>query len=251
LHENLSARWYANYKGDRTVADIISRVLIGLLLLVAGCAVRAEELVPASQRACPPSADWWTPQEKFVWARVCIGEEADFNVWPGYGGHLNPKMPEGWPDNRVLQSAFLETIVLKDPYRRALTRHGVVIVGARFVEKIDLEGAELQQPLLLDGSLIEEGADFRRIKSRYPISFARSKVAGVLNMNGLDLDANLTLADGEFDTVDLVTAHVGGQINLNNSKVHSLLDMGAAPDLGQESSPMIFRCISNSAGSSG
>jgi hypothetical protein len=68
------------------------------------------------------AAEDWTPQEKFVWERVAAGKIADFNTTGGYGGNLDPKKPKGWPDNRVLRSAFLETILLKDPYRRNLTR---------------------------------------------------------------------------------------------------------------------------------
>jgi hypothetical protein len=35
----------------------------------------------------------WTPQEKFVWKRVCVGEIANFNAAPGYGGMLDPTKP--------------------------------------------------------------------------------------------------------------------------------------------------------------
>jgi hypothetical protein len=126
---------------------------------------------------CSVSADpRWTDQEKFVWERVCVGKTADFNAEPGYGGALDSKKPEGWPQNRVLRPAFLQTILLKDPYRRALTG-GVDIAGARFTEAIDLENAELEHPLGLYSSLLEGGLQLSRVRSKYPITFSYSKVS--------------------------------------------------------------------------
>lgn len=172
------------------------------------------------------AAEDWTPQEKFVWERVAAGAIANFNSADGYGGNFDPKKPEGWPDNRVLRSAFLEMILLKDAYRSKLTRRGVTICGARFTETIDLEGAELQHRLGLVNSLIEKGANLSGLRSKYPIALSGSKVAGPLQTNGLDLDASLLVSDGEFAEMDFVTAHVGGQLILRGSKVTGKLSMG-------------------------
>jgi hypothetical protein len=173
-----------------------------------------------------PAVEDWTPQEKFVWQRVTGGKIADFNTTDGYGGDLDPKKPEGWPENRVLRSAFLETILLKEPYRRNLTRRGVVIFGARFTEAIELEGAEFNHRLGLVNNLIEKGVNFSGLRSKYPISLSGSKVSGTFEANGLHLDASLLMRNGEFAEMDFVTAHVGGQLILSGSKVTSKLGMG-------------------------
>jgi hypothetical protein len=183
--------------------------------------------MPDNATSAVPPAEDWTPQEKFVWERVAAGEIADFNTADGYGGNLDPKMPEGWPDNRVLRSAFLETILLKDPYRRNLTRHGVIIIGARFTQAIELEGAELGHRLGLPYGLIEKGANLRRLKSKYLIVLSGSKVVGSFETDGLDLDTSLFMRDGEFDEMDFVAAHVGGQLSLSGSKVTGKLSMGS------------------------
>ena len=73
-----------------------------------------------------------------MWNQVYIGAIADFNKAEGYGGELDPKKPEGWPKSRVLQPEFLETILLREPYRSALRRQGVCIVGAWFTEPLNL-----------------------------------------------------------------------------------------------------------------
>jgi hypothetical protein len=110
--------------------------IIVFAVLVAPFCVRAEEQaqpVPADKKCSIPADELWKPQENFIWEQVCVGEEANFNKADGYGGELDPKMPSGLPDSRVVSSTFLETILLKDRYRRALTRFGVRIIGARFM----------------------------------------------------------------------------------------------------------------------
>src|SRR5882724_7405692 len=201
-------------------------ILAVLMLLIASLGARAQQVPPPLDQPCPvPADERWTPQEKFVWERVCVGEEADFNLAPGYGGDLDPKEPDGWTQNRVLRPAFLAMILLKDPYSRALHPSGVVIAGARFLETIDLSSAELRHPLLLVNSLVEKGARFTRLRSKYPIAIARSKVAGDVDINGLDLEANLALQGSEFANLNLINTHVSRQVNLFRSKVADVLLM--------------------------
>lgn len=62
-----------------------------------------------------------TSQEKWVWGQICLGKVADFNITKGYGGSLDPREPKEWVEKRVLRPKFLETILLFEPYRDALT----------------------------------------------------------------------------------------------------------------------------------
>ena len=59
----------------------------------------------------------WRRQEQWVWECVQAGTIANFNTTEGYGGQLDPKDPQDWPDTRILRSTFLETILLLEPYR--------------------------------------------------------------------------------------------------------------------------------------
>lgn len=117
----------------------------------------------------------WTPQEKWVWKQVCEGKTADFNKAEGYGDKLDPKKPEEWPKSRVLQPKFLETILLHEPYRSALTRYGVRIVGAWFKEPLDLSNATLTQELWLESSLFESDVDLNGLNSSHVISLEGPK----------------------------------------------------------------------------
>src|SRR5262245_37465801 len=179
-------------------------VLIGLTLLVAPVCASAQPAPdpPSLDEPCPVPADpRWTPQEAFVWERICVGKEADFNEAPGYGGELDPKSQSDWPQNRILRSAFLEMILLKDPYRRVLTHHGVGIRGARFSEALDLAGAELPCVLALVDSLFERGAKLAELKSKHFLILHNSNVQGMLHLGGAQV--RLLVMSSMFSDVDL------------------------------------------------
>ncbi len=136
-----------------------------------------------SNHECPvPTDPSWTAQEIFVWNHVCVGADADFTSEPGYGGTIDPQQPGGLPNSRVLTSRFIETILLDEKYSGALTRLGAVIVGARFSEPIDLVDADLSRDVTLKDCLLENGANFRGLRSHHRISLTGSKIVGVLDM---------------------------------------------------------------------
>jgi hypothetical protein len=175
-----------------------------LLAAVSVCAGEPNQSASVDAKCSVPSDEHWTPQEKFVWERICIGNIADFNKEPPYGGHLDPRMAAGLPESRVIRPTFLETILLEEKYRRAIKRHGVRIFGGRFTEKIDLQNAELQNGLWLQRCLLEKGVDFSWLRSSRPIGFAGSKVGGKLEMYGLHVDSNLFLhSEAEFADINL------------------------------------------------
>jgi hypothetical protein len=129
----------------------------------------------------------WTPQEKWVWNQVCEGKIADFNEAKGYGGNLDPKKPEKWPESRILRPKFLERILLHEPYRSALTHRGMWIVGAWFKERLDLSNATLVYPLKLERSIFESDVNLSFLKTSQLISLVGSKFTGPLNMDSLQV----------------------------------------------------------------
>jgi hypothetical protein len=204
-----------------------SPILLALTLFIAPTGASSQQpMAPVSlDDPCSVSSDSrWTPQEKFVWERVCVGDVANFNAAPEYGGDLDPTKAAGWPQSRILRPAFLQMILFKDPYRRVLTRRGVLIRGARFTEAVDLENAELEHPLELRDSLLEKGVNLRRVRSKFPIGFSRSNVGNAVDMYELQLDADLVMGNGEFTDVSLKRAHVS-LLDMRGSKVTGKLDM--------------------------
>jgi hypothetical protein len=199
--------------------------VVVLPLLVASPSARGEDTaqpVSANGTCSVPADPQWTPQEKFVWQCVCADEVADFNKAPGYGGDLDPRKPEGWPNSRILMPTFLEAILLEGKYR---TRHGVRIVGARFTQTVDLEAAQLGNDLVLDRSLLEKGMNFAGLRSPGKIALIGSKVTGIVNLEGLHINQSLMMPNSDLDTVLLSSAHVGGQLVLVGSKVTGTLGM--------------------------
>jgi hypothetical protein len=148
-------------------------------LFVVPVSVDAEQVPLPIAKECHVDGDArWSKQENFVWQKLCIGETANFNEQEGYGGELDPKKPEGFPERRILTPTFLEEVLLDHRYRQALTRRGVRIIGARFNERIDLESAKLAHELWLEKSILEQGANLERLKTPQQIGLWGCKVPG-------------------------------------------------------------------------
>jgi hypothetical protein len=201
-------------------------LLIALAVLAVPIAAYADtppQPIPADGNCAVPVDPDWTKQEQFVWLNVCVGKEADFNKAPGYGGDLDPKGPNGLPESRILRSSFLETILLKDKYRSALTRLGVRITGARFTDTVDLQNAELGHDLWLDRSLLEKGVNLEAVETRRRMAFDGSKILGTFNAAGSRISEDLSMYQTEFsDDVDLSRAQVGNLLFLRGSTVASI-----------------------------
>jgi hypothetical protein len=211
----------------RTYALCLLLALAALAALIAAHADSPPQPIPAEGKCAVPVDPTWTKQEQFVWLNVCGGKEANFNNAAGFGGNLDPKSPTGLPESRILRPSFLETILLKDEYRNALTRLGVHIIGARFTEPLNLQNAELQHDLWLDRSLLENGANLSGAETKRQMAFDHSRILGTFNAAGAQIDKDLYMRGAEFrDNINLSEAHVGGQLVLDGSTVKGPLDMG-------------------------
>jgi len=175
----------------------------------------------------------WTPQEKWVWEQVCVGKIADLGIIKAVVGTLTQKETKEWSEKSVLRPAFLETILLHEPYRGAITRHGVRIVGAWFKETLDLSNATLSHPLSLLNSRFDSMVDLSRMQSLSYLSLHGSKFKGKLDMNSIEVTGSLFMGKdpecenaAEFEKeVDLRSAKIDGQLNMIGSKFKGNLDM--------------------------
>jgi len=69
--------------------------ILFLAIVITSLGFNAAKLVhsaPATARCPLPPDEGWTSQERFVWERVCVGEEADFNKEAAYGGNLDSRV---------------------------------------------------------------------------------------------------------------------------------------------------------------
>jgi hypothetical protein len=185
--------------------------------------------VPADGQCAVPADPGWTKQEQFIWLTVCAGKEADFNKEPDYGGDLDPKGAAGLPDSRILRPSFIETILLKDKYRNALTRFGVRIAGARFSDILDLRNAELAHELWLDRSLFEKGVNLQGLKTSRRITFDRSKTLGEFNAVRAHIEQDLSMHGAEISgDVNLRRVYVGNELDLNGTAALGEINLNTA-----------------------
>ena len=168
----------------------------------------------------------WTPQEQWVWDQVSQGEIADFNKAAGYGGELEPKQLERWPESRILRPKFLETILLLETYRGTLTVHGVMIVGAWFKEPLDLSNAILAHQLALPNCIFDSDVNLSFLKTPYSIDVRSSKFSRTLSMCSSKVAGHLVHDGAEFaDEVYLDWAKIGDQLSMSGCKFSGKLSM--------------------------
>ncbi len=170
-----------------------------------------------------PAPENWSEAETWAWDEIRAGRPADFHA---RDGPLDPKTPEGWDGTRKLGQAFLETLLLDEPYRGATPRRGVRIVGAWFPEPIDLANARVEHELWFDQSRFETRVDLSDLKIVGPLSLRGSTFGGTLVMQRLQVDSSLYMRDSaEFAEVNLRNAKVGGQLSMIGSRFGGTLDL--------------------------
>ena len=198
----------------------------------------------AEQKAQVDPDKSWSEAERWAWAEIRAGRISDFHA---RHGKLDPKEPGGWDETRKLSQAFLETILVREPFKGAVPRQGVRIVGAWFEEPIELENAQIVPQLWLDQCRFERTVDFGSATFSSHLSFEGSRLpeanlshakvcgqvnmsgstfASELNMNGLQVDGNLFRFNGaRFAEVDLGSARVKGQLSMIGSTFTGKLNM--------------------------
>lgn len=135
----------------------------------------------------------WTPQESWVWERLCDGTIADLDAAGAFGPRTVPGEVATWNDSRAISSEFLCTILLNEPYVSFLDGKRVWIKGAWYRDHVELADVNIPVALFLDnsrfeGTLTVEGS---RISGRFSVS--DSVVAGGLNLHDTTVDGSIYL----------------------------------------------------------
>lgn len=167
----------------------------------------------------------WSEAERFVWGQTCAGKEADFNERGKK--KLDPTSSLCWGESRRISSEFLETILFEQRFREKVTRKGVIITGAYFPDKLDLEDGHLPWPLNLNHSRLKKGLGMSGLQADRFVSFSGSCVMGKLDMNIVSIGSSLYMNDGTFEEISLRGARIGGQLNMSSATVTGELDMDA------------------------
>lgn len=213
-----------------------------LVLQVAGPVLLAVALYSLPARAVDPTAecialqsDRWTPQEVWIWEKLCAAETADLNVRDGLDEELDALTAplDAWTESRKVTTAFLRDILLHSPFVDALRNKPVRISGAWFAEPIRMEGAHLQNYLALVWSRFDEAVrisngtaasrfmvwrswfreSFRfHVMDGYELLLLSSRFDGDVIMWGVNSARAIAIEGSEFN----------GYVNLTGSKARNI-----------------------------
>ncbi len=200
-------------------------ILVMFLPALGNAKANSSSLPGQTCQAKPVGA--WSIQEKWVWQKVCVGEIADLKqfIIEEFGKKVSePKKKESL---KVLSPIFLETILLHNPYRKAVTRQGIRIIGAKFTKGIDLTGAQIAFPLWLLNSTFEKALRLKYLQTPYLLIFQGSKFSDVVDLDSVKVGQNLFLRQAKFTQLILRGAQINGQLDMSGSIFSDTVDMDA------------------------
>lgn len=209
---------------------------------------------PASaQSDCKaPDDQSWLDAEIYAWEQMCKGEWADFNRG---GPPLDPSQDDGWFEERVIRSEFIEWMVSKDPADLgAINRYGIQLMGAWLREPVDISEAVLPFSFRCQGCRIAElnaeraaiggSLDLRVTTIERDLHLLRTEVDGQLLLNdGSEVRGTLRagsatvagdvfLDDSRYADVRLQHAKIDGQLSARNVEQHSGAFIGNGMSVG-------------------
>jgi hypothetical protein len=192
------------------------RALLIALTLVGGLAVTpaaAKPALPGEECQVKPHPKWSKNEQK-VWKDICEGRESNLIGLP--------------ESERVLTSAFLETILVHKPWRETIPRQGVKIIGAIFKQEINLSGVKIDHEFWLYNCIFENNANFIDFKSSSLLIFSGSEFKAFLDLQRAKIDKNLFMRKTIINSANLAGAQIGGQLDMEGAKVSGQLNMDSA-----------------------
>jgi uncharacterized protein YjbI with pentapeptide repeats len=168
----------------------------------------------------------WTDLECWAWREIGAGRAADINQ--RLGRTADPNDPADWSADRRLSAAFLQTIALHEPFKQALPRHGIEIIGAWFDQPLDLRDGRVKGVLWLHQCRFEQKVGFNGLRSESVISLQGSVFEDDIDMRSLEVEGGLYMRNGaRFKGVNLYGARIGRNINTSRASFAGRLILNA------------------------
>lgn len=155
----------------------------------------------------------WTASERWVWCEVCAGRSADLRTKP--------------ESERVLSSEFLQTIVVRSPYKEAIGAHGVHLIGATFPNAVDLSDADLPRRLVFEHSQFKGKLKLHRTMSNGYLSMANSHLEDGADLSFSSLN-QVEIRDSVLKRFDAASTVIRKQLVLQRAQVAEAANLFSA-----------------------
>ena len=207
----------------------VKALTIGVILCIAACHAAAERGRPALPGAtlCPTPLEKapgpWSDQETWAWdERICLGKVADLSKRDPeeMSCHFTDSTAElKYSDAQVITAKFMQTVMFHAPFRDALTRAGISIRCAAFLDQLDLSKGDFEHSLTFEKSYFAQGVRLTGLSIRRSLSLLGSRMAGEMAADDLVLGGTLFVdGNSRFDQgVTLSGVEVGGDLRLRHS----------------------------------
>ena len=173
---------------------------------------------------CSKLAARWSIPEQFLWTRTCAGEVVDFNKL--LDKHADPKAhSEISSILRRISSEFLETVLFRQPFRDAVTTHGVRVKGAFFDENVDLNNGQLPWQLQLVDSRFEADLNMRELQTQGEVSINGSFVQGRLHVDSAKVGSHLSVSGADLQHAIFEEAEIGRKLDMSGSTIKDKLEI--------------------------
>src|SRR6266436_4005485 len=176
----------------------VYRLVLALLAVFALASPARAEDTAACLAAAKPG---WSASEAWAWGQICAGKPADFAAG----------LP-GTPFANDISARFMNALLFDANLRGQVPHSGVHIAGAHFVDALALANAAPGFELALERSDFLGNVDFHGLSDPEEVSFAGSRFASLLDLDGAKLGANLERLNVAHN-LSIPTPHLPG-INL-------------------------------------
>ena len=157
--------------------------------------------------------DSWSEAEQWTWNHICAGLVADLSEFAGAHPPTTGRVVVTGPV--LLSKQFIETILLREPFRSLIPRQGVRIAHATFSDAIDLSAGQFTWDVWLDDSTFSHGVHLNALDTSADLTFDGTKVAGVVDLTDAHIRRSLRLRGGSFGEVTLDGAQVDEDLDLS------------------------------------
>lgn len=158
-----------------------------------------------------------TPPERRIWDAFPEGRRVDLRTGEPDGD--DPAAGGQWGPERTVRAAVLVALLLGGDAAPSGAVASLRLAGARITGRLDLDGAEVGHVLWLERCRLEEAVSLHGASTRtigIQDSWVPGVSAGLARVQG-QLDLRRSVLEG--GRLDLINAHLAGELNLNGARI--------------------------------